>query len=116
MKELAQHPALDIPPSLVDTIVNILFNPTDVNVRNTVNSLALDVFDIVKSKMPGFNMPHIDLCRPIFPMILHLTWELCSGQFDNFIDLLSSMNRTIYKAVEKKTSQELAFDYDKREF
>ena len=116
VKELAQHPALKIPPSLVDTIVNILFNPTDVNVKNTVNSLALDMFDLVQSKMPGFKMPHFDLCRPIFPMIIHVMWELFSGQFDNFIDLLAKLNRTLYQAVEKKTSLELTFDFDKNEF
>ncbi len=76
--------------------MSILFNPSNVNVKNTVNALTLDLFDIVQKRLPGFIMPHFDLCRPIFPLVFHLVWELKNGHFDNFIDLLAKLNRMLY--------------------
>ena len=54
-------------------------------------------------------MPHLELCRPIFPLIFQAIWELKAGAFDNFIDLLAKLNSMLYQAVDKKTSFELNF-------
>ena len=100
----------------MDALVNILFNPADINVKTTVKSLALDLYDLIRSKLRFISMPHLEQCRPIFPLITELVWDLFSGQLDSFLDLFAHINNLVYEAVDKKCSLELTFAKDTGKF
>ena len=52
LKNLATHPVIGIPDPLIDTFVNIIVNPSQLNVKKTVNELALSIFDILEQRVP----------------------------------------------------------------
>lgn len=109
LKDLTSHPAIRVPPALMDTFVSIILNPSEVNVKNTVNTLSLNLFDLLKARLPGERMPHLEQCRAIFPLMFQVLWELKSGHFDTSLDLLMKLNRMLYNAVDKKVSFEHNF-------
>lgn len=79
LKDLTAHPAIKIPPTLLDTFVSIILNPSEVNVKNTVNTLTLNFFDLLRDRLPGIKMPHFEQCRPIFPLFFQVIWKLRDG-------------------------------------
>lgn len=112
LKDLIAHPAIKVPSALMDTFVSIILNPSEVNVKNTVNTLTLNFFDLLKERLPGTKMPHFEQCRPVFPLIFQVIWELRTGKFDLALDLLMKLNRMLYNAVDKKVSFEHNFLVD----
>ena len=58
LKSLASHPVIGIPEPLIETFVNLIVNPSHLNVKKTVNELALSIFDIMEKRLPKGKLPH----------------------------------------------------------
>ena len=106
LKSLASHPVIGIPQPLIDTFVNIIVNPSQLNVKKTVNELALSIFDILERRVPSSRLPQTQFAKPVLPMLIQIIWELKNGELDSAIALLKKLNKTLFDSAEKKVSFE----------